>query len=103
MITQNRRWPILATLCIVVVIVVIYGLNRGIFVGSTSFAANGLVYERCHYLFITGVIELPARGGPLDQPHVEGMPIISVPDAAQLRGTRLPFAPDDLYCRIFAE
>jgi hypothetical protein len=44
-------------------------------------------YKNCQYLFISGIVELPARGGP----HT------------QLPGQRFLEDPDTLYCRIFGE
>ena len=64
---------------------VAYGLDRGIYVGSTSHIVQGVIYKRCRYLFITGISESPAHGGAL------------------FRGMQLPNEPPRLYCRFFGE
>jgi len=68
----------------------IYGLDRGIYVGTASFTRDGVIFKNCRYLFVTGISEIPSRNGTTD----------SIP---MLRGRRLPDWPDNLYCRIFAE
>ena len=69
---------------------VIYGLDRGIYIGTKSFTNEGMLIKRCQYLFVTGISELPAHGGP---------PIGNLPKL----GMQLASQPDRLYCRIFAE
>jgi hypothetical protein len=68
----------------------IYGIDRGIYIGTTSFTNEGIIFKKCRYLFVTGVSEIPSRNGVTD----------NVP---MMRGRRLPDWPDNLYCRFFAE
>lgn len=68
----------------------VYGLDRGIYIGSTSFVNGGLFVKRCRYLFVTGVSEVPAHGGA-------SMGLTTVP------GVQLVQNADALYCRVFAE
>jgi hypothetical protein len=74
---------------LIVAAATIYGLDRGIYVGTTNFTQEGFVFKNCRYLFVTGVSEIPSRNGRTDNPA--------------LRGRRLPEWPDNLYCRLFAE
>jgi hypothetical protein len=69
---------------------IIYGLDRGIFIGSTSFVSEGLLHKTCRYVFVTGISDLPAPGGPLET-------------GIAFRGVQLANAPDNLYCRFFGE
>jgi hypothetical protein len=77
----------------------IYGINRGLFIGSTtttktsSYSLGGeekhsytTISKNCLYLFITGIVELPALGGSPRTP-----------------GQRFEEEPDTLHCQIFAE
>lgn len=82
----------------------IYGLDRGIYVGSATTSSASrysvgqgvnaeehtytVVSKYCRYLFITGVVELPAPGGL----GSAGMP-----------GQRFDSDPDTLHCRIFSK
>ena len=76
---------------------IIYGLDRGIYVGSSSvvlpagsFGKVDYVLKQCRYLFITGIAEKAAHGGEFD----------SIPTA----GGRQPATnADRLYCRFFGE
>ncbi len=68
----------------------IYGLDRGIYIGTKSFVKEGFLVKRCRYLFVTGISEVPARGAP---------PIGNLPAL----GMQLADHPDQLYCRVFAE
>jgi hypothetical protein len=92
-------WLILAFLLLSAVI---YGIDRGIYIGTTGRAtaaqlalgtvANPEVHDytvfhkNCRYL-VTGIVELPARGG-----LYERMP-----------GQRFDQDPDTLCCRFFGE
>jgi len=72
----------------------IYGLNRGIFVGSAEyFVDQGIVQKRCRYLFVTGVSEIPARGSVFDG--------LGLPPG--LQGMRLTDRRDNLYCGVFGD
>ena len=68
-------------------------LNHGIFVGSQSGVnAGGFLYKTCKYLFVSGIAELPARGGLA----------AVVPNAP--RGIELgDRGGQTLYCRLRAE
>jgi hypothetical protein len=83
------------------VVSVVYALDRGIYVGSTTNIATinwqvsggkGAVHKICRYLFITGITELPALGG------LEAMPGYAFAE---------PMPPwptgSSLHCRFFAE
>jgi hypothetical protein len=89
----NMNRYLLVTLVTFVLFVVlgIYSLNRGIYIGSASYINGNLLRKNCKYLFVTGISRQPAHGGVLDQ---------SVPLA---RGIQLASEPDSLYCRLFAE
>jgi len=81
----------------------VYGIDRGIYIGSTTTIKNSsypvgqgvnaetrtysVIFKNCRYLFISGIIEMPALGG-----HSTNMP-----------GQRFDEDPDTLHCRIFAE
>jgi hypothetical protein len=82
-----ERYVMLASL-LVVIFATVYGLDRGVYLGSTTNTAEGLVERNCRYLRLTGISELPADGGLADP----WMP-----------GTRLANAPDNLTCRLFAK
>jgi hypothetical protein len=76
--------------------VAIYGLNRGIFVGSVdNVIGEELFRKKCRYLFITGVSEIPARGSVFDG--------IDVPYVRGMRGIHSADGPDNLYCRVFGD
>jgi hypothetical protein len=83
-----QRYLILIVL--LVVVLTIYGLDRGIYIGTTNFTREGVIFKNCRYLFVTGISEMPSRNGRTD--HIP-----------MLRGRRLPDWPDNLYCRLFAE
>lgn len=62
----------------------IYLLNHGVFIGSSDWTREGFRYKTCRYLFVTGAVTLPARGG-------------FVP------GTELEAQPEGMHCRIFGD
>ena len=76
----------------------IYGINRGLFIGSTTTTKTSsyslgeekhsytTISENCRYLFITGIVEMPALGGSPSTP-----------------GQRFKEDPDTLHCQIFAK
>lgn len=68
----------------------IYGIDHGIYIGTTTFTQEGIISKNCRYLFVTGVSEIPSRNGRTD----------NIP---MMRGRRLQDWPDNLYCRFFAE
>jgi len=76
---------------------IVYGLDRGIYVGSSSyilpagaFAKEDYVIKECRYLFVTGFSKKPAHGGAFDY----------VPTL----GCRQPVSnASQLYCRFFGE
>ena len=76
---------------------VVYGLDRGIYVGSSSyilpagsFGKEEYVVKECRYLFVTGFSKKPAHGGELDfVPTMGGRQPVN--NAGQL------------YCRLFGE
>ena len=72
---------------------VVYWLDRGIYLGSTSYVVQGILYKNCKYLFVTGISELPAHGGPLE--NVQGGRMFSGRQNANER--------DNLYCRLIAD
>jgi hypothetical protein len=54
----------------------IYGINRGVFVGSKRYVASATccpdldtIRKRCRYLFVTGVSEIDARDGEVSAPR----------------------------------
>jgi hypothetical protein len=87
--SMARFWLYVILAVIFVAALTIYGLDRGVYIGSSSFANQGIIYKKCRYLFITGISEIGAHGGLLDQ--------------FGSRGARLADWPDNLYCRFFAE
>jgi hypothetical protein len=44
----------------------VYGLDRGIYVGSSSFVVGEWIVKHCRYLFFTGISTKPARVLTLD-------------------------------------
>jgi hypothetical protein len=74
----------------VIIVALIYGLNRGIYFGSISFTDQGLIHKNCRYLFITGFSESPALGAALERFGI-------------FQGVRLATEPDNLYCKIFRD
>jgi hypothetical protein len=57
-------------------ILAIYGINRGVFVGSKRYVASAeccpdldTIQKRCRYLFVTGVSEIDARDGVVSAPR----------------------------------
>lgn len=73
------------------IVLAIYGLDHGIYIGSTTYTTETIfIHKICRYLFVTGVSELPARGGSFDE-------------APMYRGVRLSRQPDSLYCRFFRD
>jgi hypothetical protein len=92
---RNQRYGLVNVIATVVIAFgaiagVVYGLDRGIYIGSTSFVYEGLLHKNCRYLFVTGISELPAHGGPLET-------------GIAFRGVQLAKEPDNLYCRFFGE
>jgi hypothetical protein len=92
---RNQRYSLVNVIAAIVVMFSaiasgFYGLDRGIFIGSTGFISEGLLHKSCRYLFVTGIAELPAHGGPLDT-------------GTAYRGTQLAKDPVSLYCRFFGE
>lgn len=109
---SSRSWKVLST--IVLFVVAALWLNHGVFVGSreyyydpdskTSYAtqwaddeswkelqAKVFFVKRCRYLFITGISDLPARGGPFGE-------------AASLKGVTLASGnKDSLHCLLFGD
>lgn len=86
-----KRYLILVP--VFVAALVIYGLDRGIYIGSRSHIADGILRKSCRYLFVTGISELPAHGGVADQ----------IPAGAFAQGFQLANEPDRLYCRLFQQ
>ena len=87
-----KRYFVIAFL--VLIALAIYGLDRGVYIGSSSYTwldtrpeGGGLVFKKCRYLFVTGISELPAHGSSVP----------SMPGVQQLK------EPDKLYCRFFGE
>lgn len=92
---RNQRYSLVNVITAIVVIFSaiasgFYGLDHGIFIGSTSLVSEGLLHKSCRYLFVTGVVELPAHGGPLDT-------------GKAYQGVQLAKDPVSLYCRFFGE
>jgi hypothetical protein len=92
---RNQRYSLVNVISTVVIAFgtiagILYALDRGIYVGSTSHMVQGLIYMDCRHLFITGISESPAHGGSLEQ----------VP---QFRGAQSPNESPKLYCRFFGE
>jgi hypothetical protein len=81
----------------VAIAVAIYGLNRGIFVGSVDYVIGEKLFQKkCRYLFVTGVSEIPARGSVFDA--------IPAPEAQGFRGMyTTDRRSDNLYCRVFGD
>jgi hypothetical protein len=88
----NQRYVLVSVIIAIVSAFasILYGLDRGIYIGSTSFVDGGLLYKKCKYLFVTGISELPSHGGPLET-------------GIAFRGVQPTKEPDNLYCRLFAE
>ena len=91
-----KRYWIVALLFVIAP--AIYGLDRGIYVGSVSYylepdkprSPGEVIIKHCRYLFITGISEIPAHGGVFDQ-------------APALRGMQSENNANQLYCRFFGE
>ena len=88
-------------IAIFVVIIAVYGVNRGIFVGSERYAAGATccpdldtIKKRCRYLFVTGVAEIDARNGEVSAPRAMS------DQAAFLDGLG---RPENGYCPLFGE
>jgi|SRR5271155_1229104 len=99
---RNQRYSFVNVLSTVVIAFgtvagVLYGLDRGIYVGSSnyvlpagSFGKEEYVLKQCRYLFVTGIAEKPAHGGEFD--------------VVPTMGGRQPAAnAAQLYCRFFGE
>jgi hypothetical protein len=68
-------------------VLLVYALDHGVFVGSSSSVSQGFRYKDCSYLFPTGISALPAHLGT----------------GKGGSGYQLADEPDNLYCRLFAE
>jgi hypothetical protein len=84
-----------------VVVLAIYGLNRGIFVGSARYVygtkgypESDTIKKRCRYLFVTGVSEIDARDGEVSAPSA-GRDQSAFLDAIK--------KPENGYCPLFGE
>jgi hypothetical protein len=84
-----------------VAIFALYGLDRGIYIGSKRYAVGSLHYpdgdyiqKRCRYVFVTGIAEIDAHGGQVPAPG------IYADDAAFDDALK---KPDNGYCRLFGE
>jgi hypothetical protein len=79
---------VIGLLATIVLALALYGLDRGIYVGSSleSVGQSGLE-KHCRYLFIRGISEVPALGGKIER----------------LPGFERTDEPDHLYCRLIAE
>jgi hypothetical protein len=99
---RNQRYSLVNVISTVVIAFgtiagIVYALDRGIYVGSTSyilpagsFGKEDYVLKQCRYLFVTGLSEKTAHGGEFDV----------VPNM----GGRQPVKnADRLYCRVFGE
>jgi hypothetical protein len=82
--------PYLTATFVLVGALTIYGLDRGIYIGSVTAISEGLLHKNCRYLFVSGISEKPAHGGPLET-------------GIAFRGVQLAKEPDNLYCRFFGE
>jgi hypothetical protein len=98
----KKRYLILAV--VFVAALAVYGLDRGIYIGSTTTADASaysvgagvnaethtytIIHKNCRYLFVTGITELPAHGGLA----TKGLPGAQFADEAS-----------SLHCRIFGE
>ena len=108
--TRNQRYRLVTVIAAVMTLLggLIYGLDRGIYVGSKVYnlpdkdgyvwvkpeIAEGYVYKECRYLFITGIAGKPARGGKYD----------SIPAFAGTMAGQQPVNNlSQLYCRFFGE
>jgi len=85
--------PYLAAALLLIGALAIYALDRGVYIGSKSAVAEGILRKNCRYLFVTGVAEVPAHGGVADQ----------IPAGRFAPGFQLAGGPDRLYCRFFGE
>jgi hypothetical protein len=92
---RSRRYALISVVIAVASALagVVYGVDRGIYIGSSKIVSEGLLYKKCRYFFVTGVTEIPARGGVSDL----------APSAEIPRGVQLADQPDNLYCRLFGE
>lgn len=90
-----------AVIAAIVAASAIYGLNRGIFVGTERYVRGfeccpdaHKIIKRCRCLFITGVSEIDARDGIVQAPRARTDPA-ALQAALALR--------DNGYCSIFSE
>jgi hypothetical protein len=74
-------------LAAIVLALAFYGLDRGISLGSSTEIKPGGIVKHCRYLFLRGIVELPALGGTFEQ----------------IPGFQVAGQPDRLYCRLIAE
>lgn len=65
-----------------IVILAMYGLNRGIYVGSQRYVSGAPccpgddeIQKRCRYLFVTGISEIDARDGSVAAPNAHNDPV----------------------------
>jgi len=93
-----KRYVLISALLIVVFGV--YGLNRGIYVGSERRVSGyrccpdaDILVKSCRYLFVTGVSEIRARGS-VDAPRA------SIDENALSLALK---KPDNSYCHLFAD
>ena len=92
---MKRYWIIVI---LFVVALTIYGLDRGIYIGSVSYylqpdkprSPGEVIIKHCRYLFVTGISEIPAHGGVFDQSPLTA-------------GMQPENNAHQLYCRFFGE
>lgn len=97
-----------------------YGLNRGVFLGSSTWREGGMIHRSCRYLFVTGVSDLAAHGGTFGRLPAAiaywGTEQLPPWEQAQEDNARAqsskpnpfdqfdePPKPTSLYCTLFAE
>jgi hypothetical protein len=84
---------VVGLLATIVILLALYGLDQGIYVGSsiTPSTGGGMVTKKCRYLSLRGISEVPAQGGRL-----KSMP------GTELKLPGREDEPDHLFCRLFA-
>ena len=78
----------------------IYAINRGVYVGSERYVMGApccpntdYIQKRCRYLFITGISEIDAIDGQVGAPNATHDP------AALAKAEKMP---DNGYCHLFS-
>jgi hypothetical protein len=99
---MRTNWmPYLFITLLFIVALGVYGLNRGMFVGSERYVFSAeccpdldTIRKRCRYLFVTGISEIDARDGEVSAPRAN-TDRTAFKDALK--------KPENGYCPLFGE